>query len=283
MSLPSLDVFIGLVTIYIVLALTVSALTEIISRLVGLRSIGLKSGIRSILQGPDARGLADETKRFWNSGIIKSATDGDPYPNSLDPQTFATATLATTGLNLSGNASQSAQMIANAPIDSHLKNVLTALADRSMARGTTLHAELAQHFDATMEKISRWYRHWTQAIALALAVVFSIYINANTLDLLHQLTAHPEARLELAKIQSSLSADPADHARAMTNLRDLDAIVTGDALGGKTLRPEFVRDPFRSMVGLLITILAVSLGAPFWFDVLGRISPKASGVDRPHP
>src|SRR6185437_397836 len=116
MSLPSLDVFIGLVTIYLVLALTVSALTEIISRLVGLRSIGLKSGIRSILQGPDARGLADETKRFWNSGIIKSATDGDPSPNSLDPQTFATATLATTGLNLSGNAGQAAQMIANAPI-----------------------------------------------------------------------------------------------------------------------------------------------------------------------
>jgi hypothetical protein len=151
-----------------------------------------------------------------------------------------------------------------------------------MARGTTLHAELAQHFDATMEKISRWYRHWTQAIAFALAVVFSLYINANTLDLLHQLTAHPEARLELAKIQSSLSADPADHARAMSNLRDLDAIVTGDALGGKTLRLEFVRDPFRSIVGLLITILAVSLGAPFWFDVLGRISPKAASADPPH-
>lgn len=282
MSLPSLDVFIGLVTIYIVLALTVSALTEIITRMVGLRSIGLKSGIRSILQGPNAGGSADETKRFWNSGIIKSATDGDPSPNSLDAMTFATATLATAGLDLSCNAGHPDKVIADAPIDSHLKEVLTGLADRSMARGTTLHAELAQHFDATMEKISRWYRHWTQAIAFALAVVFSVYLNANTLDLLHQLTAHPEARLELAKIQSSLSADPADHARAMSNLRDLDAIVTGDALGGKTLRPEFIHAPFRTMVGLLITILAVSLGAPFWFDVLGRINPKASGPDPPH-
>lgn len=282
MSLPSLDVFIGLVTIYIVLALTVSALTEIISRLVGLRSIGLKSGIRSILQGPDASGSADETKRFWNSGVIKSVTDGDPSPNSLDPLTFATATLATTGLDLRGGAGEPSKMIADAPIDSHLKSVLTALADRSMARGTTLDAELAQHFDATMQKISRWYRHWTQAIAFALAVVFSIYINANTLDLLHQLTAHPEARLELAKIESSLSANPADHARAMSNLRDLDAIVTGDALGSKTLRLEFVRDPIHSIVGLLITILAVSLGAPFWFDVLGRISPKAGSADPPH-
>jgi hypothetical protein len=281
MTLPSLDVFIGLVTIYIVLALTVSALTEIITRLVGLRSIGLKSGIRSILQDPNVKGLTDETKRFWNSGIIKSATDGDPSPNSLDALTFATATLVTAGLDLSHNVGQAKTMIANAPIDSHLKDVLTGLADRSLSRGTTLHDELAQHFDATMEKIGRWYRHWTQGIAFVLAVVFTVYVNANTLDLLHQLTAHPESRLELAKIQSSQLTDPTDRARAISNLKDLDAIITSDSLNGQTLRPEFTKDPFRTIVGLLITILAVSLGAPFWFDVLSRISPKASGADRP--
>ncbi|MDB6085418.1 MAG: hypothetical protein JWN43_3299, partial [Gammaproteobacteria bacterium] len=37
MALPSLDVFVGLVTIYIVLALTVSAFTELVTRVVGLR------------------------------------------------------------------------------------------------------------------------------------------------------------------------------------------------------------------------------------------------------
>jgi hypothetical protein len=281
MTLPSLDVFISLITIYIVLALTVSALTEIITRLVGLRSIGLKSGIRSILQDPNVKGLTDETKRFWNSGIIKSATDGDPSPNSLDALTFATATLVTAGLDVARNVGQAKAMIANAPIDSHLKDVLTGLADRSLSRGTTLHDELAQHFDATMEKIGRWYRHWTQAIAFVFAILFTVYVNANTLDLLHQLTAHPESRLELAKIQSSQSTDPADRARAISNLKDLDTIITSDSLNGKTLRPEFTQNPFRTIVGLLITILAVSLGAPFWFDVLSRISPKASSADRP--
>jgi hypothetical protein len=280
MTLPSLDVFISLITIYIVLALSVSALTEIITRLVGLRSVGLKSGIRSILQDPNVKDLTDETKRFWNSGIVKSATDGDPSPNSMDALTFATATLVTAGLDVARNAGQAKAMIANAPIDSHLKDVLTGLADRSLCRGTTLHDELAQHFDATMEKIGRWYRHWTQAMAFALAVLFTIYVNANTLDLLHQLTAHPESRIELAKIQSSQSADPADRARALSNLKDLDTIITSDTLGGKTLRPEFAKDPFRTFVGLLITILAVSLGAPFWFDVLSRINPKPSGAAR---
>jgi hypothetical protein len=281
MTLPSLDVFVSLITIYIVLALTVSALTEIISRLLGLRSIGLKSGIRSILQDPNVKGLTGETKRFWNSGIIKSATDGDSSPNSLDALTFATATLVTAGVDVARNAAQAKSMIAAAPINSHLKDVLTGLADRSLSRGTTLHDELAQHFDATMEKIGRWYRHWTQGIAFVLAVIFTVYVNANTLDILHQLTAHPESRLELAKIQSSLSTDPADHARAMSNLKDVDAIITSDTLSGKGLLPEITKDPFRTIVGLLITILAVSLGAPFWFDVLARISPKASGADRP--
>jgi hypothetical protein len=281
MALPSLDVFVGLITIYIVLALTVSALTEIISRLAGLRSIGLKSGIRSILQDPNVKGLSDETKRFWNSGIIKSATDGDSSPNSMDALTFATATLVTAGMDAARNAGQARTMIANAPINSHLKDVLTGLADRGLVRGTTLHDELAQHFDATMEKIGRWYRHWTQSIAFVLALIFTVYVNANTLDLLHQLTAQPASRLELAKIQASLSGDPADHARAISNLKDLDAIITSDTLSGKTLQPELAENPLRTIIGLLITILAVSLGAPFWFDVLARISPKASGADRP--
>jgi hypothetical protein len=281
MTLPSLDVFISLVTIYIVLALSVSALTEIITRLVGLRSIGLRSGIRSILQDPNVKGLTDETKKFWNSSIIKSATDGDPSPNSLDALTFATATLATAGLDISRSTGQAKAMIATAQIDSHLKDVLTGLADRSLSRGTTLHDELAQHFDATMEKIGRWYRHWTQAIAFVLAVILTVYVNANTLDQLHQLTVHPEARLELAKIQASGSADAADRARAIRNLEDLDVIITSDTMNGKTLRPEFISAPLRTIVGLLITILAVSLGAPFWFDVLSRISPKASSADRP--
>jgi len=270
-----------LITIYIVLAITVSALTEIITRLVGLRSIGLKSGIRSILQDPNVKGLSDETKKFWNSGFIKSATDGDSSPNSLDALTFATATLVTAGMDVGRNAGQAKTMIANAPINSHLKDVLTGLADRSLSRGTTLHDELAQHFDATMEKIGRWYRHWTQSIAFVLAVFFTVYVNANTLDLLHQLTAQPASRLELAKIQSNLSADPADHARAISNLKDLDAIITSDTLSGKTLRPQLAKEPVRTILGLLITILAVSLGAPFWFDVLARISPKTSGGDRP--
>jgi hypothetical protein len=242
-----------------------------------LRSIGLKSGIRSILQDPNIKDLTDETKRFWDSGIIKSATDGDSSPNSLDALTFATATLATAGLDPSRNAGQTKSMIDGAPIGSHLKQVLTGLADRSLSRGTTLHDELAQHFDATMEKIGRWYRHWAQGIAFVLAIVFTVYLNANSLDLLHQLTAHPETRLELARIQSTLSAGDANQANASKNLEAAEKIILNDTLDDAAHRPDWLH----TLVGLFITILAVSLGAPFWFDVLARISPKASGADRP--
>jgi hypothetical protein len=277
MTVPSLDVFVSLITVYIVLALTVSALTEILTRIFGLRSAGLKSGIRSILQDPSAKDLTDETKKFWDSGIVKSATAGDPSPNSLDALTFATATLATAGLDLSRDVSQTKAMISSAPIDAHLKEVLSGLSDRALSRGTTLHDELAQHFDATMEKVGRWYRHWTQGLAFGFAIVFTIYLNANTLDLLHQLTAHPETRLELAKIQSTLSAGDANHANASKNLEAAEKIITNDTLDDAAHRPDWLH----TLVGLLITILAVSLGAPFWFDVLARISPKASGADRP--
>lgn len=300
MAIPSLDVLVALITIYIVLALTVSASTEIISRVARLRSIGLKSGIKSILQDPKAKSLADDaTENFWNSGIIKSATDGDSSPNSLDALTFATATLSTIAQDLPRDIGQTKELISNSTLNPHLKEVLLGLSDRAMHRGTSLHDELAQHFDATMEKIGRWYRHWTQVISLILAVIFTVYLNANTLDLLHQLTAHPEARLELAKIQSTFTQDDKKYAaekaaaarttpgadksfdNAVDHLAETYKIIGNDTLGGGLKVPQSWSEGIRLICGLLITVLAVSLGAPFWFDILGRINPKATGTDRP--
>lgn len=287
MAIPSLDVLVSLITLYIVLAVTVSAFTELITRVVGLRSIGLKSGIRSILQNPkDKKSTADTTK-FWNSGIIKSATDGDASPNTLDALTFATAALSTVATNMPRDNLEAKALIEKAGINDHLKEVLIGLTDRAMHRGTSLHDELAQHFDATMEKIGQWYRQWTHAITLVLAVCFTVYVNANTLELLSQLTSHAETRLELAKIQSAFTAEEKkylsdkSYGNAVDHLADAYKIITKDTLGGKSAWPTAWDERFRVICGLLITILAVSLGAPFWFDVLGRINPKTSGNDRP--
>jgi hypothetical protein len=299
MGIPSLDVFVALITVYIVLALAVSASTEILTRIVSLRSIGLKSGIRSILQDPDTKSLGGVATSFWNSGIIKSATDGDSSPNSLDALTFATATLSSIGMDLPADTAKAKAMIAASNINAHLKEVLLGLSDRALRRGTSLHDELAQHFDATMEKVGRWYRHWTQAISFILAVLFTIYLNANTLDLLHELTVNTQARLELAKIQSTFTpqekeyAAAAKTAKAATNpadksydnavdrLAETYDIVTKDGLAGPLKMPDHWQGVVRMICGLLITVLSVSLGAPFWFDILGRINPKAGGTSRP--
>jgi hypothetical protein len=306
MTMPSLDVLVALITIYIVLALTVSAATEVLTRIVGLRSIGLRSGIRSILQDPSLGIFKEQaaTRAFWASGIIKSATDGDSRPTSLDALTFATATLSALKTSVSTNdgTGKPASILSG---NEHLQSVLDDLAERAIHRGTSLHDELAQHFDATMEKMARWYRHWTQFIAFALAAVFTVYVNANSLDLLHQLTAHPEARLELAKVQLALNADqraetqarsttssasaptstastpPASGRSTADQLTDAYEIITKDSLGGGFKWPDTADARWHVLLGLLMTILAVSLGAPFWFDVLGRITQKPTGTNQP--
>jgi hypothetical protein len=184
--------------------------------------------------------------------------------------TFATATLSSIGLNIPPDACKAKAIIASSQVNAHLKQVLNGLTERAIYRGTTLHDELAQHFDATMEKVARWYRHWTQGIALLLAVAATVSLNANSLDLLHQLTSHPEQRLALAKLQSALPGDNA--AKAIKNADAAEAIITKDTLGGAVVWPKEGSERFRLILGLLITILAVSLGAPFWFDVLSRIN-----------
>ena len=99
-----------------------------------------------------------------------------------------------------------------------------------------------------MEKIGRCrYRHWAQGIAFVLAIIFTIYVNANSLELLHQLTTHPLSRAwNWQKIQSGPAADhTANHARAMDNLRESSMLlITSDTLSGKGLSAELASDPF---------------------------------------
>jgi len=49
----------------------------------------------------------------------------------------------------------------------------------------------------------------------------------------------------------------------------------------KADRQAFLDNPLKKIGGFIITILAMCLGAPFWFDVLGKIANLRSSIKPP--
>ena len=338
MALPSLDVLISLVTVYIVLAITVSAITSLTSQVSKLRSKGLRDGIRGILQDPLVSKDGPLVQAFWANPIVQSATNGVvAQATHLDALTFATGTLSAVGAVIPhdiDDAETAIDNISESVADDHVKKVLKALARRAFRRGTTLHDELAQHFDAVMAKMSKWYERKTKFIALFAAAFVTILLHADSLAIWKTLTANTQARLELAQIRATLhkpvpqiSPANADPAKAPSTQETAKAAQPGDDTSSSTVaetgkaggaatpasppksaqRADGTADPQASddlptlpkdvlgdwphpgplyewvylIIGLAITTLAVSLGAPFWFNVLGRLTQGSAPTDQP--
>ena len=120
----------------------------------------------------------------------------------------------------------------------------------------------------------------TQNVALVAAAVLVLAANLDTVDLAKSLASDPAARVKLVEIaeQNVKTAPPSAEAKAALQKAQSAMESAGLQFGWRS----FLRDPPLTVTrggGLLVSIFAVSLGAPFWFDVLQRfMRVRAAGA-----
>jgi hypothetical protein len=137
---------------------------------------------------------------------------------------------------------------------------------------------VAAWFDSSMDRVSGWYKRWTQAWLLGLAAVLVIALNADTLNILQRLQSDTALRTALTAaasdaVRNGKSANDEGVTVAVQKAENL-ALPIGWTLSStfSTLPPERQASiVVFKLLGLVMTILAVSLGAPFWFDMLQKI------------
>jgi hypothetical protein len=145
-------------------------------------------------------------------------------------------------------------------------------------------ASVEKWYDNAMEQVSAWYKRQTQKVILGLAVVACIVFNVDTIMIVKNLSVNPDLRKSIVTAAVETSGDTADD-KAGDNLEKGKVLQAqldqaGLPLGwikptGKHLDPREVPDDvlgwIYKVLGLIISILAVSMGAPFWFDVLKKM------------
>lgn len=194
------------------------------------------------------------------------------------------------------------------PKDSTIRRSLEAVLDETVRDFDHAKARVEKWFDDAMDRVSGWYKRRSQWVVIATSLVLVTAANADTLMIAKALSRDSVLRQSLvAAAQQTVSqglpeqrAQP-DVKAALTQLRDVQQRMDDLLLPvGWTLerRPQGVVAPgpaegqggaqlsaledLRAMPttgtgwlgkigGLLFTVFAVSLGAPFWFDTLNKV------------
>jgi hypothetical protein len=173
--------------------------------------------------------------------------------------------------------------------------LITAIDD---ARGDLdkVRANLEQWFDSSMDRVSGWYKRRTQMWLFVIGAVLATSLNVNAITIANHLWADKAAREALVRQAEQIQADTAigqrlrDTAsatsvnRAKSSMSDLESLnlpIGWDHLPPRGPATNIFDYVFQIIVGILVTALAVTLGAPFWFDSLNKIMVIRSTV-KPH-
>jgi hypothetical protein len=140
-----------------------------------------------------------------------------------------------------------------------------------------------------MARVSGWYKRQAQIILCVIAAIVTIGLNVNTVAIAERLINDKSVRAEVAQQAAKTAQPPSGSEKSLEAAakRVEDVGQLGIPFGWH----EGPNDPARvsghlgrTAIGWLLTFLALSLGAPFWFDALSKLARlRTSGVpEGPH-
>ena len=291
------DVAIGVVFVYLLLGLVVTAGTELIASWLNWRADNLRAGLQRLLNPALAQALYDHP-------MIQRLSKSGRGPSYIPSEMFALA-LVDVMANLRPADSQPAKdlesLIGNVP-DPDVRRVLSLLAAEAGPDGQKLKENIEKWFNTSMDRVAGWYKRKTQLINVILAVVLTVAVNVDSILIVRNLSNDAALRAALvAQAQALVKESPAPtgppDAGSGPSVDDLQQRI--DKLTGLGVPVGWTDEPgdgFRRwpgwwpgdgeaaawaatwrdtaryhLLGWLLTALAASLGAPFWFDVLNKI------------
>jgi hypothetical protein len=285
-----LEVAIGLIFVYLLLSIMCTAGNEWVAALTRRRGETLRRGLAQLLgdqpiqgaQAPDAL-----IRAFYDHPLIKSMMHDKNHPTYLAPRNFsATLTDIITGAQQGQLAFNDILAAANALPDGEVKGSLLALLRRSDGDLDKARFAIEGWFNDAMDRVSGWYKRRTQIWTIVIAAVLTLVANADTIQIARKLWTDPvlraavveEAKARAQKPRPTVSVEYKDEddptnptvtRNEGNQISDKERDLLGQLVGWRSGWRE--NWSWLTPLGWLLTILAISMGAPFWFDMLNKV------------
>ena len=301
-GLPILELAIGLCFVYLLLALICTTVNETIAGITGRRAATLEKGILALVGGDQAFKDA-----IYNHPLISSLQDpsGKSKPSYIAPSKFALSVMhiVKSSEKQPGDQDSLRAGLKAAGTKPYAQALSAALSETALPGEAEKsdQEKIEAWFNDGMDRVSGWYKRKTTMWIYVLAAIVVIALNADTIRMSRILWSNQAVRTAVveqakARTQAEQSSEPVplveytnpNEPNSGTPIRaNGNAALTSsesDLLGKLTGWSGTIQEwrglgqqsatyaslMFRTFLGLFLTIVAVSQGAPFWFDTLNR-------------
>ncbi len=305
MNLSTLNIAIGLILAYLVCSLVSSQVQELIATVLEWRAEHLKHGIAHLF---DESSPEDPlVSKFYNNPLIKGLNhksrnkSSSKGPSYISASTFSTAfiDIIKTGKEIPKTLDDLINDIENNPeLPHNLKQSLLSLSRKAKSQAedaskelNQMNAEVENWFNSSMERLSGVYKRNSKPVALMIALVITIVGNVDTIYLMDSLSQDKALQATIDQVANQvvssnsclqISQDEINKADCLSVIKSdvnqtfasLSSLPFGWDLSHpwqKQLNPFNVSNVIKMIVGWFITVIAISLGAQFWFDLLGDV------------
>lgn len=307
-----LDVVIGLIFIFLLYSLLATAVQELVSTWLNMRGKNLLKSIMFILG--DSRAGEKLGVEFYRHPVVKKliGTDKGRLPSYFDPATFSQVVqdiLPNVQLG-NGKALTIEERIRLLP-DGDLKESIQSMINyhnNNVDRG------LQNWFNNSMERLSGVYKRKTQANLLVIGLLIAVFLNVNSLYVFDRLTQDKAVRERLiSQAERFLEQNPQVpvvtpgapttnqdtlYQRFIRQREEVKRLLDNEiglanntvGIGWGVANSGEIRTAFREfdvlnilkvILGWIVTAIAISIGAPFWFDLLQKLVRVRSSGPKP--
>lgn len=274
-----LDVAIGIIFIYLFLSLICSIITEWVAGLRSLRAENLEVGIRKLLNNPNGNGLA---QKFYAHPLVKGITKDGHKPSYIPSRIFMLTLMdiiAPSEANKgSKTISEFREAVGKLQYDEFKKTILVLLddADNDLNKARQ---NIEKWFNDAMDRVAGWYKRETHLISFLCALFVAISLNADTISIANTLFRDPAMRAGLATAAQETLKRPIDDSKDLQKTveqikEEIQKLRFPLGIPEKVNFTDLAKNNINwwvsKILGLFITTVAVSLGAPFWFDILNK-------------
>lgn len=296
-----LNVMIGLVTVYLVFGMACTAIVEALMTWLNVRSTNLEDAMKEFLHGE----LNDNTSfvvAFYAHPLVQTLSKSpDGRPSYIPTNIVGQVVIDLLTQNGKVSIDDAIASLPNTGKTNRIKGVLETLCVQAKGDALAFRKSIENHFNATMDRASGWVKRRSHSFTFIISIVLVCGANVDTVSIANSLAANPDVQVKMLEIagqqleptkigtetgnNGSVNAAIDQSQKTVASLQQTASKLesTGLQLGWNSV-PSDWKSWSSKMAGLLVSIFAVSLGAPFWFSVLQRFMQlRTSGTTTREP
>ncbi len=304
------DLAVGIVFVFLLVSLICSQISDKISQWLRWRAKDLEAGLRSFVVGENNKDLV---VKLYDNALIKSLVPQEMgvtqflkktplrrfvYPGAnplgIPAKAFVLALLDNVLPDQGSDTfDKLLNRVAQLPDDSPLKSSLVSILKTANNNLDTARKNIEDWYDSTMYRSTVIYQRNMWGFSLLLGVTIAVSLNVDTIAVGTNLWHDSALRTAVASAAAKYVTDGKQQ-DAYTQINSINlpigwqvaaAPAGAPAILGRTFTPidwttrspeQSARfgDYFSKLAGWLITALAAAQGAPFWFDLLRKLTQK---------